>query len=677
MGLITLQNDTVQVYLDAAWPRIAAMGRGVDGPQARGVLAGCPPEQPFSLELNGALFTGDQLTCVASPDGETAADYRVEVAELGLTLHFRFALAGETLRLTLPEVREAGAFRLETLYIPEHRLISGLAAQGDRFYRYGHRRITWSRHWCPGNGEVQPWEDIGAVADAVAERGHRETRHACVWNATTCAAIRASIYIDPLVSAIDGRGSTVQGRAGRVSLWAGRYAYRLRGTLAEPFFVEIALLGDYDGSGEINYCDAANWEGDRRLERNPTDYYHETLTYKIYLDDQMRPEPLRTFANCLEVIRTIHAVSGGLKQIVYLVGWQYTGHDSGFPEPTYINPRVGGPDGLRELVEAARAYNAIISVHSNLDDSYEHYPGHNPELLSRDPDGKLYLWFNNDHFNGLKVYSINHTLQVETGYIHRQLEQHLALLNPTYSIHFDAHRTYNETWLPDGTHIDAECEMQRGLIPIKRLFAEHGLDITTEGGEHGLIHLYRWVWIMPDWHFGYLRAMSHGRVRFYHRPGYIRDALGRAFIWEETDPVSFAAIGHNFFSQWMYAELLHRKRMVAYRVGQWDEEAEAWYADETYVSTGRTPRTLYARYEGIDIARGQNRFLPWREDTIYVYSPEGGIQTWTLPPEWGGQSVRASQIIESGETPLPAPQMEGRQIHLELQAGIPVVLRRG
>jgi len=666
--MITLENDSASIHLDADWPRIVRMER-----KGSGAIVGCPPEQPFRLDLNGVLYTAESLDCTVH-EASGLVDYVIRVAALRLTLVFRFTLENETLLLTLPRVVEEGSFRLETLYIPEHRLITGLASTGDRCYRYGHRRINWSRHWCPGTGEAQPWEDIGMVADALPELGPKETRYACIWNEGVCAAIRTSIYIDPLVTWVDDQGSVVEGRAGRASIWAGRYAYRLRGTPAEPFYAEIALLGDYNQNGVTDYCDAANWEGDKRI--NGPDLYKETLVYKIYLDDPTRERPLRTFEQCLEVIRAIHAVSGGLRQIVYLVGWQYNGHDTGFPEPTYINPRVGGDEGLRALVETARQYNTAISIHSNLDDSYEHFPGHNPELLSRDPQGRLYLWFNNDHFGGLNVYSINHTLQVETGYIHRQIEQTLSLVPLEVSIHFDAHRAYNETWLPDGTHIDAECEVQRGLIPIRRLFQQRGLDITTEGGEHGLIHLYRWEWIMPDWHFGYVMAMAHSRVRFYHRPGYIRDALGRVFIWEETDAVTYESLTHNFYSQWMYAELLQRKPMTGYRVGQWDETIEAWFADDTYVSSGRQPEQLFARFEGIDIARGRDRFLPWRDDTIYVYSPTGGQQSWTLPQAWADNTIRAAHIYEKGEAEAAAPTIEDRQITLEVPAGVAVALRR-
>jgi hypothetical protein len=59
-----------------------------------------------------------------------------------------------------------------------------------------------------------------------------------------------------------------------------------------------------------------------------------------------------------------------------------------------------------------------------------------------------------------------------------QLMQNLPLRE---CIHLDAHRPYNEVWLEDGSFISAECEVQRGMIPIREAFRRVGLDLSIEG----------------------------------------------------------------------------------------------------------------------------------------------------------------------------------------------------
>ena len=248
----------------------------------------------------------------------------------------------------------------------------------------------------------------------------------------------------------------------------------------------VGILGDYDGNGKVDVFDAANWEGDQVYgQAAPDPLYHEAIVYKLFMDAPGMERPTYRYADCLPVIQQIHQVSGGKKQIVYLVGWQHTGHDTGYPCHTQFNPRVGTGEELVQLMEEAKQYNCIVSLHGNLDDSYREFPEHRPDLLSRDPYGEK-VWF----ANGLTksdVLSISHTLANESGYNADRARRMLDLIPIRESLHFDAHRPYNEVWLPNGEHISAECEVQRGLIPIQEMFRPRGSisppkTLTTRGG---------------------------------------------------------------------------------------------------------------------------------------------------------------------------------------------------
>lgn len=665
ISMPVIWNNEIEVELDKHWPRIIRMMRYDE------TIMGCYPNQPFTLEINNKCFKQEELTPVVSADDE-CADYIITVSSLKLALHFRFTLENNEIVLTMPEVKEDGNFRLERLYIPEHRLITGTAENNDKYFRLIPRRTNWSRHWCPGAEFFNYWEDSGRVADGNPELGTQYTDHACIWNDHICVSIMSSAHIRPLVTRLESEGQVIPDRAGQFSIWAGPHSYRLRGTIAEPFEIRIALLGDYSENGKIDWCDAAAWEGDKKFKFDKQ--YHETIIYKLYLDDINKSSPLLTFADCLGVIKQIHNVSGGLKQIVYLVGWQYKGHDTGFPNHTEINERVGNMEDLRKLIDDAKEYNCTVSLHVNFDDSYEQYPEYNKELLSRGPDGKPYIWFLNSNISNLNVYSISHTLQVETGYAKDRMERLLALVPIEESIHFDAHRPYNEVWLPDGTHIDAECEVQKGMIPIKKMFLEKGIDITNEGcGDDGI---YSWGWHMPEWQLAYITVMCHGRVQGVNRKGFEGEALGRSLIRDEFIPEPYDNIVKNFYLHWMYARILFRKKMVDYQIGAWTQTIEAWYEHNTWVRSGYSQEDLKADYEGIPIARGTDRFLPWRDNVIYAYSLKVGMKEWKLPASWVGASIHATLIKEGGESDGPELRIDGRTIRFMAPAGLPVKLTR-
>ncbi len=660
-------NNEIQVELYKHWPRSIRMTR----PKHNTSIDGCQPSQRFSLKINNKCFNQDELTPVVSSD-DVSADYKITVFSLKLTLHFQFKLENNEVIMTLPEVKEESKFRLEKLYIPDHRLITGTVKNKDKYFRVIGRRANWSRHWCPGAGFFNQWEDCGNVGDGIPELGPQYTDHACVWNKYVCAAITCSIHIEPLVTILESEGQALPGRAGQFSIWAGQYAYRLRGKLAEPFEIRIALLDDYNGTGKVGWCDAAAWEGDKKLKFEQK--YNEVIVYKLYLDSINRNFPLLTFADCLSIIEQIHNITSGLKQIVYLVGWQYRGHDTGFPNHTEINERVGGIEELKKLINDAEKFNCIVSLHVNFDDSYEEYPEHDKELLSRGPDGKPYVWFFNKGINQLNVFSISHTLQVEKGFAKSRMERMLDIIPIKESIHFDAHRPYNEVWLADGTHIDAECEVQNGMIPIKKMFLEKGIDITNEGcGDDGL---YSWGWHMPDWRLAYITVMCHGRVQGVNRKGLEGEALGCSIVRDEFMPEPYECIVRNFYLYWMYAQILFRKKMVDYRIGEWNETIEAKYEHDTRVKSGYSQDELEADYEGIPMARGTDRFLPWRDNVIYAYSLDGELKEWTLPASWAGAKIRAKIIRQGGESPGPELTIDGRIIKFQAPPGLPVKLMR-
>jgi hypothetical protein len=665
--MATISNSHIQIRLDERWPRIIDMTR-LD---THASLAGCPVEQPFSIELNGALYCESQLRCTADAQTESAA-YLLEVPALQLLLHFRFDLQGQEIHFTMPQVDESGSFQLETLYLPDHRLVCGLSQNGDAFLRLSSWRINYSVGWLSG-GEGLDYgsERLGPVLDSIPEPGAQAAQHACVWNPGVCAAVRTSIWAAPLVTHLDAFQSPAKGRAGRFSIWADKYDYRLRGQRAEPLHVTIALLGDYDGNGRTDWCDAANWDGDQRMAG--VDQYREVMLYKLFLDQKKLEQPNLTLADCLEVIRCLHQISGGIKQIVYLVGWQHEGHDTGFPNPQYVNPRLGGEEALHSLIEQARQYNCVVSVHANLDDTYEGVPGYDPRLVARGPDGQPVMWFFNSVVDQ-PCYATNHTLGLEIGAVQEWIDNLIKLTQATESIHLDAYRATSETYASDGAFISTESEYQRGMAEIYRLFNERGIDVTSEAPVY---NLHRWTWILPDWRHHYLTVMTHGRMGGFYRitGGYHRnrdhigDGLGCGFVWDEMERPNVQTAVARFYSDWMYDQILRRKRMTGYQVRDWFQSAQADYSEGTLVRTGSSRDDLYTEYEGIAIARGRDRLLPWRPDLIFAFSPSGGAQSWTLPADWEGKALQAVVMgLDGSETSLPFTQA-GRTICFDAPVG--------
>ncbi len=674
----TLSNQLISVTLDEFWPKLFRLERH----DTAGRLAASGPDVPLGFELNGRLFAQSSLVSALVDLQTDSATYQVSVPEWRMDIFFRFALEGQELVFTIPAVRENGPVLLERLRLIDHRLVSGLATAGDSFYRHGTRRHNWTRSWCPGTATISHWEDGGAVGGATPELGAHYAYHTTVWNEKICAALWCSIHIEPLLVDLSDQGAILANRAGRFSVSAGTWYYRLRGTLAEPFELRLALLGDYNGDGKIDWADAAGWEGDRTYKFEPL--YHEAIIYKLWLDSLNLPKPNFTYADCLPIIKRLHRISGGMRQIIHLFGWQSRGHDTGFPCHNEFNPRLGSREDLVELIEKAREWNCIVSLHANFDDSYVAHAEYDPALLSRDPSGAK-VWFYNTMVDA-PTYSISHTLANESGYNDRRIAQMMENLPLRESIHLDAHRTYNEVWLEDGTFIPAECEVQRGMIPIRESFRRYGLDLSVEGSASEKRGLYTWGWIMPNFLHPYMTLMTHGRFPGVWRGGMARDcartrveghALGLSNAQLSEPGQTEADVTACFYLDWMYAEILRRKKMVGYKVGDWDIGIEAFYEDDTRIRAGHGGEPLQAWYEGIPIARGDDRFLPWREDTIFLFSLKGGRQEWTLPESWNNRKLSLTRLTSDGDKKGPKFDRTGTCIRIdEVPPSIPLRLAR-
>ena len=497
-----------------------------------------------------------------------------------------------------------------------------------------------------------------------------------------CAAVLSSTYVQPLMTGLDGQGSVKSGRAGRFSIWAGTYSYRLREKTARPFEVRIALLGDYDGNGSIDWCDAANWEGDCYLPE-PDPMYKEAVVYKIEAAQEGKPFANCTFEDCLDIIRMVHRVTDGMRQVCYVNGALYDGHDTGYPSLAKVNPKVGTPQGFAGLIRDAREYNCIVSMHINYDSCYTIHPEWREDCVSRDGEGRPHVWYTKHYQGDRKVHSMNHTKDVETGFAQDRLNRLTDMIPLEKTIHLDAFRPYSEAWEPDGSHIDAECEVQRGIIPIVEMFRAKGLDITTEDTDDEKRGLFRWVWIMADWQHGYKTVMTHGRLFGRGRSG-LRGgsdvaaegvALGLGQL-TESDPAEqrlYEANVKGLYLYWMHYQMLSRKRMTGYRIGDWGFGMRAWYEDDTCVHAEPYPtRIIEVDYEGIPIVRGTDRFLPWRPDEIFAFSLKGGPQEWTLPASWKGATIQAALLRPGGRVPGPTFEVEGHAIRFTAPAAIPI-----
>jgi hypothetical protein len=279
-----------------------------------------------------------------------------------------------------------------------------------------------------------------------------------------------------------------EGAATDFAMGLGKYYYRIENEAQPLLQAQIAILDqDRNGDGEINWMEAALWQHDRL--RTPSGKFDPlTLTYTV-INDWVKPleepaggyaPPVTTFAQTLDVIRSVSRATGNARQYVVLVGWQFSGHDTGYPALNQVNERVGGLRGLRKLIDDAGKYRATIMYHINVNDAYQRSPLFDRSVLQLNREGQPYIW-SFQFKDGPPDYRISDTKQFRSGYFQKRVQALLDLVPVRDAIQLDTFRNTDISFGP-GENIGIVAETTYGG-KILDWFSARGIAPSIEGAD--------------------------------------------------------------------------------------------------------------------------------------------------------------------------------------------------
>ncbi len=164
--------------------------------------------------------------------------------------------------------------------------------------------------------------------------------------------------------------------------------------------------------------------------------YSRTMWMKMFLATpdfkNQTSNVLISFEQALDIIRTVDVLTQGIRKIVYLVGWQGLGHDDCYPEMHKVNDflkRDCDPNGrtsLLWLIDQAKQYHTVVSVHGNLADEYGENESHEEfvkaDAIVKHPDGTPAVI---EVFNGRNAYKVSYKQFWESGLFKKYWEKFL------------------------------------------------------------------------------------------------------------------------------------------------------------------------------------------------------------------------------------------------------------
>lgn len=458
----------------------------------------------------------------------------------------------------------------------------------------------------------------------------------------------------------------------------------------------------------------ADFNKDFKMYVTPRHDYTKTYVTKLFMcssgfDGRFKRRDNGTqklYMNCeqaLEIIKGMDKITMGMPKVVYLVGWQYLGHDSKYPAFFEGNEAIKRPqdsnalESLKWLMAEAKKYNTSVSVHINMIDAYEDSPLWDKyvanNVIARTETGALR--------GGEWGYPISYAQEWKLGFTQERIDKLCEILpiQEAGTIHIDAYHSAvpnpikkeNGEWgiemqspispFLDFTQED-EIKAQRNII---KYFDSKGIDVTTEGVPQGkLLGIFDGYQTMGWWFKGedlYLKYTANqicGGCDPYSEWGRLfgTNLNGEHVFMEGRDSVAFADFKMKFCTMTAIFNFLNRFERK-YRV-EGENYKAVQFSDNvhTELSNGhfvlRKGESILVEDNDVCIPAqwlGENR-------NLILYSENGYKEkTWTLTdsfPKSG--NVTLYEITEKGKKKIGVKKVTNRKITIGLNSNEMVLI---
>ncbi len=425
--------------------------------------------------------------------------------------------------------------------------------------------------------------------------------------------------------------------------------------------------------------------------------YDQTLVMKMFLskpDGKGNSQVALKFEDVLEIIKRVDMLSLQVPKIVYLVGWQYNGHDDKYPAFFEVNEQLkrsadaNAKESLSWLIGEAKKYHTTVSLHINMTDAYEDSPLWDTYvkegLISKTAKGELKVIGN---YNNRKAYHINYKREWESGWAQKRIDSLLSVIPAVRdggTIHLDA-------WIARDSEGHGESKtLEMGYQKkVADYWLSKGIDPTTE-------------WVMDYmrgrvpyyWHFNrrtqqdYMNDPARLVTGGHLNPDLKQSEFDLEFLFgtsmygENIFPRKSTAIVQNEwisdFNRDFYLNFLQYaflNRLTRLRIDGKDKSRVAYYDHNVEVSMGDST----VRQQDLLLRDHNTVFFPivWQEEKrIGLYSNKAQLLKRKLPKEWDGvHTVTLYKVDAVGLQAVGEVNVVNGTFQLKMEGGIPYLIK--
>lgn len=653
----TITSDQLEVSVASEFPRVISYRHLETG----GVLYGQTLEVDKVI-VNGVSYTPKVTSKKKMFGGGKTIQYKLIFPDANdISMEASLTVDGDTVVFTIDKVKDNKEFRVNTIEIPAHSIVSVLSSQAGA--TLAKALIDADKSKCGDSfvsvtAETEVSEKLASVAYAIVST-----------NELAASIETNSVYDYPKGPSTGLEGRYAKGAAkvsnGRVmyqfvksgdavsaGIWSGQWTHRPdKSDKTEPApFVKVVITADRNGDSVVDWQDGAI--AFRDIMNNPRGAESTPDRIAQHIVMNFASIAGNPFLRSLDNVKRINYVTDGLGQLVLLKGYQSEGHDSAHSDfGGNIGRRIGGVKDMNILVNQGKKWNADFGVHLNCTESYPEAKSFSDTFVDSKKRG--WGWLDQSYY-------IHHRQDLTTGNFAGRIKQ---LKKEVPGLSF----IYMDVYFGDGWE---------GLEMAKTI-QETGMDVMTEFPKQ-IEHSAIWSHWSVDMTYGpnTSRGINSQIVRFirnHQKDMFLaHPLLGHAEIgdfegWQgRTD-------FHQFLGK-VFNATLPAKYLQHFLISNWKEN-EIKFTDGVRVTDASGKRQIFKGDRLI--LDGGEYLLPWEpktEDKLYHWNVDGGKTTWELPKSWDKGTARLYLLTDTGkEFAGYLPVVDGK-ITIEAEAKTPYVV---
>lgn len=635
-NVATLNSDDLSVKVDKEFPRIISYQW-----QSNKAIVYGNEDAINGIKLNNEAF----IPKVKSVVKGNSISYTLNIDEVDLQIDLHIEVINNTVAIKFDNVIEKGAFKLHTIDIPNHNLISikstekGAQFSGSKMYTA-----------IEGNGDTFQKLTRKTPTDSVA-KGYL---YAIVNTDKLAAAIWTNAVEEKTDKNRIKKQTIKNGKVLKTNIWSGSWIYRAkRDTNPSPLpKAKIVIIDDVNNDSKVDWQDGAIAYRDILNTPAGSEKIPNMVVQRIPMN--FSSQATNPFTKSLDETKRIYLNTDGLGQYVILKGYGSEGHDSKHPDYGDIGHRQGGAEEMNILCNAAKKYNASIGVHVNGTESYPEAKAFNETLINKTARG--WNWLDQSYYMDKRYDGVS-------GNRFRRIK---SLKDQVPELDF----LYVDVWYAKGSWDSRK---------LGREIHSLGLYYTTEFPQD---HEYDAVWNhwAVDYKYGgtSIKGYNSKIVRFIRN--HQKDTwIAKHSLLGGAEMVDFEGwqgrINFDDCIDITFGVNLPTKYLQHFPILKWEDKSIV-FENDVEVSTASGHRVITK--DGKIIFNKDTYLLPWppkSEEKLYHRNANAGETTWQLPNSWQNLgSVYLYELSDLGRINEKKIEVISNSITLSAKAKTPYVI---